>query len=178
MDNLIKEIMSNLENKNYLSALALTLILPDICGEVENPDIKSSRKRYAKWYNEYIYQYELPEGMKDINKLDGDAVYQLRCNLLHDGSSDISEHMKEKYGLKESGKFVFELTDTLTSYGKTWEFDESDHSLVIKIGVDNFCRNVCSTAREYYKEQEQTDIFNKIIISDDIKINFRELNGK
>ncbi|MDG1567624.1 hypothetical protein [Bacillus cereus] len=178
MDNLIKEIMSNLENKNYLSALALTLILPDICGEIEYPKIKSGRERYAKWYNKHIYQFEIPEGMEELHKFNGDAVYQLRCNLLHDGSSDISEHMKEKHSPKESENFVFELTDTTTSFGKTWELEEDDHILVIKIGVDAFCRKVCSTAGKYYKDKEQPDIFNKIIISDDIKISFRELNGK
>lgn len=171
--------MSNLENKNYLSALALTLILPDICGEIEYPKIISGKKRYAKWYNKYIYQHEFPKKpetqkkMKELDKFDGYAVYQLRCNLLHGGSSDISEHMEEQYSLKKSEDFVFELTDTITSYGKTWELDEDNHSLVIKIGVVDFCRKVCLTAGKYYKDKEQTDIFNKIVIADEIKMNFK-----
>ena len=40
MDKLIKEITNSLDNKNYLSALALTLTLPDICGKIAYPEIK------------------------------------------------------------------------------------------------------------------------------------------
>ena len=55
LENLIKEIMSSLDHKNYLSALALTLTIPDICGKIAYPKITGEGavgKRKAKWYNE------------------------------------------------------------------------------------------------------------------------------
>ncbi|WP_273832345.1 hypothetical protein [Guptibacillus sedimenti] len=36
----IKDIKIALNNKSYLSALALSLTLPDICGQIEYPDLK------------------------------------------------------------------------------------------------------------------------------------------
>jgi hypothetical protein len=36
----IKDINLALTNKSYLSALALSLTLPDICGQIEYPDLK------------------------------------------------------------------------------------------------------------------------------------------
>ena len=44
LNQLIKEIKNNLSNGNYLSSLALTLILPDICGEIAFPKVKFNRK--------------------------------------------------------------------------------------------------------------------------------------
>ncbi|PEP49713.1 MULTISPECIES: hypothetical protein [Bacillus] len=167
MDKLIKEIMSSLDNKNYLSALALTLTLPDICGKIENPD-KGVRERYTKWYNEHIYKYEWPDEIKDLDKFNGDAVYKLRCNLLHDGSSDIREHMKKQHNQKESKNFVFELTDTMTSYSKSLEDSEDDCSIRIRIGIIDFCRKVCLVAENFYNKNLKQDIFNNIIISDDL----------
>ncbi|WP_223806010.1 hypothetical protein [Ornithinibacillus gellani] len=102
MKNLIEEINNNLSNKNYLSALALTLILPDICAKIEYPELiggKYNRKRYERWYNEFIYPYELCPIENNPYKewvMDGFAVYKLRCNLLHDGSTDINQEVIEK----------------------------------------------------------------------------------
>ncbi|EJR28507.1 MULTISPECIES: hypothetical protein [Bacillus cereus group] len=171
MDKLIKEIMSSLDNKNYLSALALTLTLPDICGKIAYPEIKgygAVGKRYAQWYNEYIHKFENPDGMKDVDRFDGDAVYKLRCNFLHDGSSDIREYMRGKYNQTESKDFVFELTDTITSYSKDWEDNEDDCNIRIQIGVIDFCRKMCWNAKNFYNKNSEQDIFNNIIISDDL----------
>ncbi|MDA2730454.1 hypothetical protein PDR34_11750 [Bacillus cereus] len=168
MDKLIKEIMNSLDNKNYLSALALTLTLPDICGKIAYPEIKGVRERYAQWYNEYIHKFENPDGMEDVDRFDGDAVYKLRCNFLHDGSSDIREYMRGKYNQTESKDFVFELTDTITSYSKDWEDNEDDCNIRIQIGVIDFCRKMCWTAENFYNKNSEQDIFNNIIISDDL----------
>ncbi|PEW16953.1 MULTISPECIES: hypothetical protein [Bacillus cereus group] len=171
MDKLIKEIMSSLDNKNYLSALALTLTLPDICGKIAYPEIKgygAVGKRYAQWYNEYIHKFENLDGMEDVDRFDGDAVYKLRCNFLHDGSSDIREYMRGKYNQTESKDFVFELTDTITSYSKDWEDNEDDCNIRIQIGVIDFCRKMCWTAENFYNKNSEQDIFNNIIISDDL----------
>jgi hypothetical protein len=168
LDKLIKEIMSSLDNKNYLSALALTLTLPDICGKIAYPEIRGVRKRYAQWYNEYIHKFENPDGMEDVDRFDGDAVYKLRCNFLHDGSSDIREYMRGKYNPTESKDFVFELTDTITSYSKDWEDNEDDCNIRIQIGVIDFCRKMCLVAGDFYNKNSEQDIFNNIIISDDL----------
>lgn len=176
MDKLIEEIMSSLDNKNYLSALALTLTLPDICGKIEYPEMvhKDGKPniggRYTQWYNEYIYKYESTAEMENLDKVDGRAVYQLRCNLLHDGSSDIGEYMKKQERKKEPTNFVFELTDTITSYSKSWEDNEDDHSIRIRIGVNDFCNNVCSTAKNFYNEtrKPKPDIYNNIIIFNEL----------
>ena len=49
MLELIEEIQNTL-NSNYLKvALGMVLTLPDICGQVEDPKVKSVGERYSKW---------------------------------------------------------------------------------------------------------------------------------
>lgn len=94
-----------ISRENYLSALSLTLTLPDICGKIAFPEMKKKGRpdvggRYARWYNEYIYPSENPSNLFEIdtsesipvNPLNGYAVYKLRCALLHEGSFRYSTH--------------------------------------------------------------------------------------
>ena len=53
----IFDIKRALESGAYLSALALTLTLPDICGKAAFPDLKIG-ERYRKWYDENIAKYD------------------------------------------------------------------------------------------------------------------------
>ncbi len=55
--NKIEDIKKALGNGAYLSALALTLTLPDIYGQVEYPDEKKVGERYVPWFNNYVYKF-------------------------------------------------------------------------------------------------------------------------
>lgn len=179
MDRLIAEIQDNLKRKNYLSALSLTLTLPDICGKIAFPEMKKNGRpdiggRYARWYNEYIYPSENPSYLFEIdtsenvpvNPLDGYAVYKLRCALLHEGSLDI-QHTVERNLHKNRQvykKMEFHLNNKLTSIGSFWEpGKKNEQTITIRIGVEDFCNKICWTAEHYYKKHSTNEIFNEII---------------
>ena len=168
MNNLIEEIENSLMNKNYLSALALTLTLPDICGKIAFPEIEYVGERYVRWYNEYIYKYEIPSTDTPENTLvpDGKIIYKLRCNLLHDGSLDVEEVIRKEKGIGDSTKLKFILTNNFTSYNKMWENgDKSKTSILIRIGVEDFCRKICAVVKNLYCDREKSqNIFNDVII--------------
>lgn len=172
LNQLIKEIKNNLSNGNYLSALALTLILPDICGEIAFPKVKFNRERYTRWYNEYIYPYELsPVDGNPYNEWvpNGEIIYKLRCSLLHDGSLDIEKDIKKVAGLGKSNKYKFKLTNNFTSINLTWaNGDKSEEpSVLVRIGVEDFCEIVCDVAENYYLENcPNNDIYNEVVIFD------------
>lgn len=175
MKQLIKEIKSSLENKNYLSALALTLTLPDICGKISYPELKGARntgKRYIRWYDEYIYPYELsPVECNPYNEWvpDGFAIYKLRCNLLHDGSLDIDNDVKKEKGIEDSSDYKFMLTNNFTSYNLSWEDGDKskEPGVLVRIGVEDFCEKVCAVVENVYRENYQDkDIYNDIVIFD------------
>src|SRR4030066_211862 len=95
MKNILKSIENSLQNKNWYSALILSLILPDICGKLENTS-KSSSERYPEWFDKYL-------GKKYNGFLSGNNCYALRCSFLHEGSGNI-----EKQRAKENlDHFVF-----------------------------------------------------------------------
>lgn len=70
MNNIFKAIENSLQNKNWYSALVLSLILPDICGKLEN-NCKSSSERYPEWFDAYL-------GEKYKRFLTGKDCYALR----------------------------------------------------------------------------------------------------
>lgn len=53
----VNNIKCSLKNNCYLSALSLSLALPDICGRAEYPNESSVAKRYIDWYNKYLGAY-------------------------------------------------------------------------------------------------------------------------
>ena len=98
---MLKHIIDDIEraknNKAYLSALALALTLPDICGNIEylNPKVSF---RYEKWYNTWVYKYfkqkesenEFIARASNATKFDGAFCYRLRCAMLHSGNTDLT----------------------------------------------------------------------------------------
>jgi len=183
LEQLTAEIQDNIIRKNYLSALSLSLIIPDICGKIAFPEMKINGRpdiggRYAKWYDEYIYAYENPlsnycmpelDSKIPANPLDGYAVYKLRCAFLHEGSLEIQKNIANNlHRNKEDYKQLeFLFTDKLTSIGSFGELgDNKERGITIRIGVEDFCKKICWTAENYYKKHATEEIFNEIISFD------------
>ena len=78
MKKILDSIEKSLKNENWYSALVLSLMIPDICGKLEDSK-KSSSKRYPEWFDKYL-------GKKYKNYLSGNDCYALRCSFLHEGS--------------------------------------------------------------------------------------------
>lgn len=53
MQNFIDSINKAINNKNPEVSLATSLLLPDMCGKIEYPELTSS-KRYVKWFDKYL----------------------------------------------------------------------------------------------------------------------------
>ena len=92
------EITDAINKQCYLPALALTLVVPDICAKYYYPEIYNKKEEYnghrgqgaayAKWYDECIGKYNVdPE--TQIGLLDGRSCWRLRCDLLHEGSIEL-----------------------------------------------------------------------------------------
>lgn len=79
-------------SKNWLSALSLSLTMPDICGRLEDPKIASGA-RYISWYRRLVEPkytaYIGPNQQRHIF-LSGEDCFALRCSYLHEGADDIS----------------------------------------------------------------------------------------
>ena len=96
IQNLINDINRAKSNEAYISALALALTLPDICGKIEYQNSKVGF-RYVKWYDNWVYKYfeqkesenEFIARAENVVAFDGVFCYQLRCAILHSGNTEI-----------------------------------------------------------------------------------------
>jgi hypothetical protein len=87
LDRYISDINHAVDTGSPYCALALSLVLPDICGSIEYPNQKG-RKRYIAWYDAWcapISQF-----------VTGVDCYALRCAYLHDGADELGPHMADQ----------------------------------------------------------------------------------
>ena len=165
LQDIINSVEKSLENENYIAALALVLTIPDKCGKIEYPGL-SSKRRYTAWYNTWCH-CEDPEQIDVLLPDDnGEFIYQLRCAILHNNSTDIDyDQVEDKNKLDE---FELELTDFNGCFcvcaSGVINDGESRH---MRIRIIDLCKWICYCSGIYYeKNKEVVDAANSIKIVD------------
>ena len=130
------------KHENWLAALALALMLPDICAEIEWPG-KKGGKRYAKrWENRFANTYRYATGPSDY--VTGKEIYRLRCAYLHEGSEVQSDKKKistviERFRFDASRQH--HLKEEKTQNQKT----------IVWLDAGTFCLDMCSQVADWEK---------------------------
>lgn len=164
IDIICDDIDKAIASEAYISALSLALTLPDWCGKAEYPN-EQTTKRYKKWYSEYIGKYETYEGSEGLY-LSEDIVYNLRNNLLHQGSLTCQNDKKKEIKIDKFTLLFNEDTflgntssiyrDTKTGAPKYKEFEVNALNLIMKLK---------QCARAYYNDnKEKFDFLNIKIV--------------
>lgn len=121
IEMLVDAIEDAIKKKCFLPALAMTLVLPDICGQYDYKKIYDKKERYndrtgqgaayEKWYDNNILPTEKPDYEKsdmsleareafqdlaDKTTLTGRHLWKLRCGFLHEGAVDLDKEMCDK----------------------------------------------------------------------------------
>lgn len=158
---IVEDINKALEREAYLSALSLTLTLPDVCGKAEYPNLKVG-EHYIKWYDEYIGKYETYGG-RTTPYLSGEVVYSLRNSYLHQATPNIdktkikeSQNKIDEFILQIHPKKQFDIyadTSSIMNFG-------SAEKRIYYVNVRRLCLIISQTALGYYKEN--TEKFNFI----------------
>ncbi len=78
--------------KNHYAALSLALMIPDICGSLEDPGTGKSQKRYERWFSKWAEPKFTRNGKIFLSSSD---CFQLRCSLIHSGSTEIDAKKRE-----------------------------------------------------------------------------------
>ncbi len=149
----IIEIQKALESELYNCALTLTLTLPDICGKVEYPELKS-KDRYILWFDNYAKplfitsaQFLPGEKIVDYTIISAEELWKIRCAVFHSGNykvqgislSDISFHAHRRNGENYS-HFIRDARKA--------DFD-----------VIFICETVCRAAEQYYCGKNDKSVF-------------------
>ncbi len=157
--DIIRDIENALENEVYLSALALSLTLPDICGKVEFPTIKSTKQRYIKWYDKHITANNYPNDHDEALKFNGERCYKLRCSYLHAGEV-------EQFDGIENFELIISNKTHPSVYGggcSTIFIDQNGtKTYTIQQDVAQLCFWIHRCAEGFYKKHENKDAFEKI----------------
>ena len=175
MEARIKEIKKALENNMAEAALALTLTLPDICGQVAEPNESRVGKRYKNWLINNI-----PKDAFDVNydstitsicggndpqfpTLTAEDIYELRCHFLHSGDAEITNINLDYFVLKKIG--AGDYTDNrgigvrsgYTCYiEKDINGNECKH---FEIDTGYLCEVIVDAATKYYNDSADKNAF-------------------
>jgi len=129
-------------NKNWYSALVLSLILPDVCSKLEGNNKKSS-ERYPEWFNTYFNK-------KYNGFLFGKDCYALRCSFFHEGSSNIeNQHAKDVLD-----RFVFVANGPHCNRFSNCHFGNPkyDGKNCLQLSVNNFCQDMVEATNQWLSD--------------------------
>jgi hypothetical protein len=173
MNHLTDSIKFSIQSKNWYSAIAVSLTLPDICSKITYGE-KSSGKKYAEWFDSYVgnfyktdytqNQLEMAKkysasnyaGMLKGTKLSGNDCYALRCAFLHEGLGEISTQRARE--ILDEIKFL-EPNYQLNMHGSI-----INNKLLLHI--DEFCTHILQGVEKWKNDLnvEQTERFNTFLM--------------
>lgn len=144
MQRFVSAIRESISEQNWLSALAMTLTLPEICANVEGFQGRPAEK-YVKWFDANLLPIFLGghDGKHVI--LSGSDCYALRCSYLHDGSSTPSDKHKAREVIR---KYHFREPPFPMHCCKVND--------VLQLRVDTFCEDVCGSVEKWESKLERT----------------------
>ena len=183
---IIEDINKSLDNDCFITALALALTLPDICGKAKYPNEKRNNVRYINWYDECIGSHEqCTDDDAQMPYLSGEVVYQLRCSLLHQGNPNINKDKVKEEQCKidrfilvtEKKKEWNNLTDSSTKIEIPDENKlEKAYYREYKVNVRRLCYILTACAEDYYnKNKAFFNFFNyEIVDMDEMYAPYRE----
>lgn len=181
IERIIEEIELSIENNCYMSALAMALLLPDICGKAEYPDLKP-RDRYIKWFDDFVLPIDPFHNMRsaDTISMNRELIYSLRCSVMHEGNPSVDEKKLELNYFeliwnKEKNGNNMGITERFE--GK-YDNDENGNDILVEKKYSLNIRYIIESIKEgtllYYKNnQEKFNFFNYKIVSSDF--NTREI---
>lgn len=149
MDRFINSITESLNRQNWYAALTTALILPDICGRLEDPE-KHSKARYVAWFREWLqpkYTSYIGPDREEHVFLHGEDCYALRCSLLHEGASCIEE--------QRARRALNDFHFITPPRGRMVHCNQSNHTLQLQ--VDIFSQDIAEAVALWYEEKKDNE---------------------
>lgn len=170
---IIKDAMSK---EAYAAAFFCALSIPDICSQIEYKKKQGKKKHYIRWYDESIFKYEIPnyddnekwDNMRNINKLDGEFIYLLRCKLFHEGElyhNELDELLRNRFQKDYDGKRInleIDLNAEIDSFGyydDSWKPDEV--TIKIRLNQEVLTKKLLWTAEGLINDLEAKKFSNE-----------------
>lgn len=168
MLDLINDIENALKHNCLRVALGMALTLPDVCGQVEYPQVDKVGERYIKWCDQYLKnQGFITSGDSGNRVISGDMCYKLRCAYLHSGNIELNQ--REKDDFPEFRLLMCNKNDKGV-YCEPLHKDLQGKDIMVTIDVRHLTIVLCNAAKEYYEQYEnKADFKNHHIEIDDVE---------
>jgi hypothetical protein len=140
MERFINAIKKCLDTGNWYGAIVLSLIMPDICGKIAYPTMKTGQ-RYREWFDNYLsgYYKSIIVG-REVVFMNASDCYALRCSVLHMGTDDVTEQTAKdtlnKFYFSTTGSHIIRVDDKLV------------------LNVAKFCEEVIQATEKWIKDIE------------------------
>lgn len=131
--------------------MALALTLPDICSQIEYPEIETTSDRYKKWITEKMDKFDNPanykgkkwKDYKTYPYLGAKNIYALRCALFHESNPSVKVKKTNKFTLYGDQSGLGERVSTVDEY--------TEYS----VNVVDLCKRICCCAEVSYEKNKE-----------------------
>jgi len=159
MRTLVDQLEQSLGAKLFYLSLFGTLAIPDIAGALDSDDGHANGERYAQWFDAWVrpvhgesvdvaFIRDLPKSVSERfqlpqsgNPLTGEACYQFRCSMLHQGRSQLRKSPYERVLFVEPGTSTFTIHASVLSGA-------------LVIDLPTFCGEVVTGTRRWLDQAE------------------------
>jgi hypothetical protein len=124
------------------SALALALVIPDICGSIEYPTKPKVGNRYRDWCDEW----------GKMVSISGADCYALRCAYLHSGQDEFSGPSEAHALFARVGFTIGEADGGWVSRALPPSMPGGKQSA--RIPVETFCRDMATSADAWRRSRQ------------------------
>ncbi len=167
MKRILDEIRKLLDNECYLAALSMAITIPDICGKAEYPELGVGR-RYIQWYDKF---FEIDDMRNDpdltfVPQLTGEMAYNLRNNLLHQGSTIIEkDEMRDDMSKVDCFELIVSKNPIDDGYSYVSEDSDGNTERGLAVNVPMLCKKLVWVAERYYAENSNKFdfLYNRLI---------------
>lgn len=153
---IIKEIEKSLANELYISAFALALNIPAICGAKAYPNAVE-KEQYKKWVNEQYCQNRKSPSVY-IDRLpyeSAELLYDIRNKFFNNGTFNINKNYDEfkldRFILRFESKKPFNIYIGSSSVLCDGSMSEKG---VLTINVRDFCLSLMELGEKFYRDNE------------------------
>lgn len=136
LEYLLNEIELALQNHLFFIALQSALTIPDICAALESDNGKTTRVKYAEWYNVNVKQ--------ENDFLTGEECYLYRCSCVHQG---VGTGKLETYS-----RIVFLYPNSCFTTHNNVLND------ALNIDIILFCKQILSCTRQWLLDNQNNSI--------------------
>ena len=136
MRDFLNQIRQALATNLYYVALFASLTVPDICGALGSANGKSTKPKYATWFDTYV-------APKYSGNLTGNDCYYYRCSALHQGSS---QNPRSTYS-----RILFVEPSATTNI-----FHNNILNNALNIDVRIFCNDIISGALTWLQQNQNS----------------------